>query len=187
MQEISLYILDIAKNSVAAGADCISISLTEKDSILTVEIGDNGRGMSSDTILKLTDPFYTTRTTRKVGLGIPLFKLAADMTGGSLDVKSVEAPLEGHGTVLKALFYMNHLDCLPLGDMVSTVITLIQGSPDIDFVYSHVRGEKRVFLDCSEIRKALEDVPLSTPDVLKWIEEYLKEQYSEFNEGRMTK
>ena len=187
MQELSLYILDITKNSVAADSNLITISLTERENILTVEIGDNGRGMSEETLKKLKDPFYTTRTTRKVGLGIPLFRLAAEMTGGYLYVESILAPLEGHGTKVKAEFHMDHLDCLPIGDMVTTLITLIQGSPDIDFVYSHKKEDKKVFLDCRELRKTLDDVPLNTPAVLQWIMEYLNEQYIEFNKGRMTK
>lgn len=177
MKELSLNILDIAMNSVRAEAKNIEISITETDELLKVIIKDDGFGMSSDTLKKVTDPFCTTRTTRKVGLGIPFYKLAAEQTGGSLEIRSTlrEEDKDNCGTVVIAKFIKSHIDCLPLGDVISTVCTLIQGSPNIDFVFT----DNSVRLSTKELREVLGDVPLSSPEVLTWIREYLSEQYNE--------
>ncbi len=184
MKELSLNILDIAENSVKARADRIDIALFEKeDNTMLLSITDNGCGMDADTLAKVTDPFFTTRTTRPVGMGISLLKLAAEQTGGWLTVDSVSEKdnAEQHGTVLKALFHRDHLDCVPLGDVISTLITLIQGSPEINFTFSHVIPEGEVRLDTNELRQVLGEVPLNSFEVLQWIEGYLKEQYAEIH------
>ena len=173
MKELSLNILDIAMNSVKAKAKNISISISETHDVMSVVIKDDGTGMSDDTLRRVTDPFYTTRTTRKVGLGIPFYKLAAEQTGGKMEISSQTD--EPSGTIVSAVFYKNHIDCLPLGDIVSTVLTLVQGYPDIDFYFSH----NSVILNTKELREVLGDVPLSSPEVLSWIREYLEEQYKE--------
>ena len=173
MKELSLNILDIALNSVKAKAKNISISILETHDVMTVVIKDDGCGMSQDTIKRVTDPFYTTRTTRKVGLGIPFYKLAAEQTGGKIEITTQTN--EPSGTTVNAFFYKNHIDCLPLGDIVSTILTLIQGYPNIDFIFSH----NSVILNTKELRQVLGDVPLSSPEVLLWIREYLEEQYKE--------
>ena len=137
MKEISLNILDIAENSVKAGATLTEISVLEKGETLTLVIKDNGSGMTDEVLKTVSNPFYTTRTTRKVGMGIPLLKLAAEMTGGSVTIESKhysDYPTD-HGTVVTAIFYKNHIDCTPLGDVVSSITTLIQGHPDIDFLF----------------------------------------------------
>ena len=177
MKELSLNILDIAMNSVRAESKNIEIRIIETSDILEIVIKDDGFGMSANTLKKVTDPFCTTRTTRKVGLGIPFYKLAAEQTGGSLEISSVtrdEFP-DKCGTTVTAKFVKSHIDCLPLGDIISTVITLIQGSPDIDIIFTH----NSVSLSTKELREVLGDVPLSAPEVLAWISEYLKEQYKE--------
>lgn len=181
MKELSLNILDIAQNSVKAGADTIKISLTEEGNLLTIAISDNGCGMKKDFLESVSDPFTTTRTTRKVGLGIPLFKLAAQQTGGDLYISSFhkdEYP-DSHGTETKATFYTDHLDFTPLGDVSSTVTVLIQGQPSIRWIFSHENEKGRVSLDTSELRDILGDVPLDAFEVITWIGEYLKEQYNE--------
>ena len=183
MQELSLNILDLSMNGIAAGADTITITIKEDAPVMTVSIGDNGCGLSPETVEKLRDPFYTTRTTRKVGMGVPLFEMQAEMTGGHLDIRSVEAPQEGHGTTFTGTFYMDHIDAVPLGDMVSTIITLIQGNPDIDFLYTHETAGGTVQLDMREVRETLGDVPVNEPDILQWLTSYLEEQYSEIKEG----
>ncbi|MBE6562644.1 MAG: sensor histidine kinase [Ruminococcaceae bacterium] len=184
MKELSLNILDIAENSVKARADKVEITLTETDETLEIKISDNGCGMKPDFLAEVTDPFTTTRTTRKVGLGIPLFKMASEQTGGALTVTSKhedEYP-EDHGTVTAALFYKNHLDFTPLGDVISTLTVLIQGSPDIRWVYTHTMPKGTVSLDTNELKAVLgEEVPLNLPEVLVWISDYLKEQYGEVN------
>ena len=180
MKEISLNILDITENSVKAGATLTEITVLETDDTLTLKIVDNGYGMTEEILRGVTDPFYTTRTTRKVGLGLPLLKLAAEQTGGRMDITSKhidEYPLE-HGTQVVAVFYKSHIDYTPLGDVISTVVTLIQGHPDTDFLFIHKINEKCIELDTRELRTVLEDVPLNTYEVIVWIKENLKEQYA---------
>ena len=136
--------------------------------------------MTEEIVKSVTNPFYTTRTTRKVGMGIPLLKLAAEQTGGSLKIESRcerDYP-DNHGTVVRAEFYKNHIDMTPLGDVISSIVTLIQGHPDTDFLFKHILPDKTVLLDTRELKAVLGDVPLNSYEVIKWIEEYLKEQYS---------
>ncbi len=181
MKELSLNILDIAENSTKAGATLTKILLTETDDMLTIAIEDDGCGMSEETVAQVTDPFYTTRTTRSVGMGIPLFKMSAEQTGGSFSITSRVKTEQSrdHGTKTKASFNKNHIDYTPLGDIVATVTTLIQGHPDTDFYFSHKKGDKEITLDTRELRAVLgNDVPLSEYEVIKWIEAFLSEQYN---------
>lgn len=179
MKELSLNILDIAENSVKAGATLTEIDIDENDKTLKITITDNGCGMSPETLSKVMDPFYTTRTTRRVGMGIPLFKMEAEQTGGRLDIKSKTAldDRDGHGTVVSALFYKEHIDFVPLGNVTESVITLIHGHPDADFKFTHKMPQKQVSLDTREMRAVLGDVPLNEFQVLAWVKEYLNEQY----------
>lgn len=179
MKELSLNILDIAQNSVKAGANRIDISIEETDSTLTFFVKDNGCGMTDEFLKSVTDPFCTTRTTRKVGLGIPLLKLAAEQTGGKFEIESrhiSEFP-DSHGTKTSALFNKNHMDFTPLGDIISTVVTLIQGQPDISWSFVHKMQNKTVELHTDEMKEILGDVPLNSFEVISWIGEYLREQY----------
>lgn len=179
MKELALNILDITENSVKAKATLTHISIDETEEKLILTITDNGLGMTDEVLKTVTDPFYTTRTTRKVGMGVPLLKLEAEMTGGSIEIKSrhiSDDPIN-HGTSVCAVFYKNHIDCVPLGNIIETVTTLIQGHPDTDFLFTHKIGEKEVSLDTRELRAVLEGVPLNTYEVVVWIKEYLKEQY----------
>lgn len=181
MRELSLNILDITENSVKAGADTIGITLTEEGNRLTVSITDNGCGMTPEFLAQVKDPFCTSRTTRKVGLGIPLLTLAARQTGGDVTITSTtkEADPEHHGTTTTAVFYKDHIDFTPLGDMVSTMVTLIQCNPDINFEYLHDFGEGgQVTLSTAEMREMLGDVPLNSYEAIAWIKDYLEEQYS---------
>ena len=180
MKELSLNILDISENSVKAGATLIQIDLKETNELFTIAITDNGCGMTEDVRKSVIDPFYTTRTTRRVGLGIPLLKLAAEQTGGQLSIASWHESefADKHGTVVTALFCKNHIDFTPLGDIVSTIVTLIQGHPEIDFSFTHHTLNGDVTLDTRELRSVLGDVPLNEIEVLHWISENLNEQYS---------
>ena len=180
MKELSLNILDIAKNSTKAMATLVEIIIEENEEILTITISDNGTGMTEDILESVTSPFSTSRTTRKVGMGIPLFKFAAEQTGGTLTIKSkhIDEYPEEHGTSTSASFYKNHIDFTPLGDVTSTVVTLIQGNPDIDFRFLHKTESSEVSLDTRDIREVLEEVPLDSFEVLSWIEENLREQYN---------
>jgi len=177
MKELSLNILDVAENSVKAGATLTEILIDEQGDKLTLTIKDDGCGMDEETVKSVTDPFYTTRTTRKVGLGVPLLKLAAEQTDGSLSVKSSTG--ESHGTTVCAVFNKNHIDFTPLGDVTSSILTLILGHPDADFYFSHKKEDKEITLDTREIRTVLDGVPLDTFEVIKWIEGYIKEQYEQ--------
>ena len=180
MKELSLNILDIAENSVKAGATLTEITVEETADRLVLTIKDDGCGMTKDILKSVTDPFYTTRTTRKVGMGIPLLKLAAEQTGGELQIESrcEKHYPENHGTSVRAEFNKNHIDMTPLGDVISSIVTLIQGHPDTDFLFKHILPDKTVLLDTRELKAVLGDVPLNSYEVITWIEEYLKEQYS---------
>ena len=180
MKELSLNILDIAQNSIKAGAEIVEITINENSEKLHFEIVDNGCGMSEEFLKDVTNPFTTTRKTRKVGLGLPFLKMAAEMTGGTFDIVSKsEAEFSDHGTKVSAVFLKNSIDYIPLGDIIGTVCTLIQGAEHIDFVFIHKIDDKEVKLDTREMREMLGyDIPLSTPQVLLWAKEYLNECYS---------
>ena len=185
MPEISLNILDVAQNSVKAGAKLTKLSclIDTKADTLTVIIEDDGCGMTKEQVENVTDPFFTTRTTRNVGLGIPFLKLAAEQTGGSFSIESATAREhpENHGTTTTALFNKNSIDFTPLGDVISTVTTLIMGSPGIDWRFTHTYGEKEVCIDTAEIRAVLGDgVPLDSYEVIEWIKSSLEEEYDSF-------
>ena len=181
MKELSLNILDITENSVKAGATLTEIYIEEDDRSLSITIKDDGCGMSEETLRSVIDPFYTTRTTRKVGMGIPLFKMAAELTGGDFSIVSEDRDKhpDSHGTQVRATFIKDHLDFTPLGDTVSTVVTLIQGHPDTDFLFLHKLGCSEVSLDTRELRAVLEDIPLNSYEILRFIEDNLREQYSQ--------
>lgn len=183
MKELSLNLLDIAENSVKAGATLTELRLTEIGNTLTMTVKDDGCGMSEQTVKNVIDPFYTTRTTRAVGMGLPLLKLEAEQTGGTLQVVSKQKTADStdHGTTVTAVFHTDHIDCVPLGDVISSLVTLIQGHPDDNFLFVHQKDGKTVTLDTRELRAVLEDVPLSSFEVLQWIDGYLREQYSEIS------
>ena len=174
MRELSLNVLDIAQNSLSAGATLVEITVTEDTAAdqLTIVIKDNGRGMTGEQVRRVSDPFYTTRTTRKVGMGIPLFRMAAEMAGGGLEIRSEP----GKGTCVQADFTLSHIDRMPLGDMTGTISALIRLNPTVDFSYRHQRDGREAGLDTRELRQVLEGVPLDTPDVMEWIEGSLTEQ-----------
>ena len=175
MRELSLNVMDVAQNSIAAGATLTTITLREDTAAGTAEItiADNGCGMTPEQGEKVQSPFYTTRTTRPVGLGVPLFKMASEMTGGAFSITSAV----GEGTVVKAAFHTGHIDMTPIGDMNETILLLVISNPDIDFAYQRERNGKSFTLDTRELREVLGDeVPLSSPDVAAWIRENLREE-----------
>ena len=173
MRELSLNILDIAQNSISAGASLITIEVSENttDNTLLIGIYDNGKGMSEEQVKSVIDPFFTTRTTRKVGMGIPLFKMAAEQTGGRLEIKSEL----GVGTEVKAYFKTDSVDFTPLGDVASTIQMLITMNTDRDFVYKHIVNEKEFVCDTREIKEILGDVPLDTYEVSQWLKDFITE------------
>lgn len=181
MQELSLNVLDIAQNSVRANASMITITITERtaEHFLEISIADNGCGMTEEQVVQVVDPFFTTRTTRKVGLGVPFFKMSAESTGGSFSIVSQV----GKGTTTTASYHTDHIDMLPVGDMNATILSLITMNPDMDFVYRHERDHKIYTLDTRELKAVLEDVPLNTPEVVSYLKESLEEGEAELLES----
>ena len=181
MKELSLNVLDIAQNSISAGAANIGISLVEDAThLLTLTISDDGCGMSRETVENVINPFYTTRTTRKVGMGVPLLKLAAEQSGGELKISSVTADDDpkNHGTVVTATFHTDNIDFTPIGDIISTMCVIIQGHPEIDYKFIHKTPEFDVYLDTKEMREILgNEVSLGEPEIIAWIADYLGQQY----------
>lgn len=184
MTELSLHVLDIVQNSTKAGATLVEIEVCENiaENILSIVINDNGCGMDEEFLKDVMSPFRTTRTTRKVGLGLSLLKNACLQTGGDLEISSEV----GIGTKVKATFVYDSIDRQPLGDMASTMTVLIGGNDQIDYVYTHeYNGEKFVF-STSDIRAVLgSEVPLREPDILQWIEGYINEQTKNLYGGAM--
>ncbi len=178
MREISLHLLDIAENSVAAQSEAISIEVHEDllNERLTARIVDDGRGMDAQTALQVQDPFYTMRTTRKVGLGIPLLKLAAEMADGSFSLESEP----GKGTRVEAVFRHSHIDRMPLGDLSSTFLTALIAHPEIHWIFVYratdIFGNSRDFVfDDAELKAELGGVSLTEPEVLTFVRSMLEE------------
>ena len=177
VEEISLHILDVVENSLSAGAKLVEIGL-EKDlnrDRLVLEIADDGPGMSKENTGMAADPFYTTRTTRRVGLGLSLLRQAAEQTGGTFHLASDP----GRGVRLKVEFGLSHWDRAPLGDMAGTLMSLIVGWPAVDYVYRQKCGENEFEVDTREIRRILDDVPLSDPAVMDFLRRSIREGLSE--------
>lgn len=181
MRELSLNILDIAQNSITAGASLITIEIAEDTATKTLIIGiyDNGKGMSEEQVRSVIDPFFTTRTTRKVGMGIPLFKMAAEQTGGSLQIKSEL----GVGTEVRATFKTDSVDFTPLGDVAATVQMLISMNTDRDFIYRRLVDGRDFTLDTREVKEILGDVPLDAYEVSQWLIEFINENTHELYGG----
>ncbi len=173
MKEISLHILDIVQNSVKAEASLIEIIIDENktDDVLDITITDNGKGMDEEKVKMVIDPFFTTRTTRKVGLGIPMYREAALQTGGSFEIES----RVGEETRVFARFGYSHIDRQPLGDMSEAMFLLLTCNPDIDFVYKHSVGENCFVLDTREIKKILDGVSIADMQVSMWLKDYINE------------
>jgi hypothetical protein len=159
MEDLALHILDITQNSLEAGAGAIEIEISEdlKEDQMLIKVRDNGRGMDSEMLAKATDPFFTTRTTRRVGMGLPLLAAASKAAGGVLTIDS----RPGEGTTIVAKLRHGHIDRAPLGDIEATLMALLAGQPDKDIFYRH-RIDDRVFeLDSRDFRAA--DIDLSSP------------------------
>lgn len=182
MQDLSLHILDIAENSIAAQAKMIQILIGESapDDRLTLEIIDDGKGMDEQTLKKALDPFFTTKKTRRFGFGLSLLSEAARMANGKFSVDS--AP--GKGTRIKAIFQASHIDKKPLGDIPQTLITLIMGYPEVDIMYIHRINDSEYSLDTREIKAQLNGLPINSPEVLKLVKKHLKEGISSLRRSK---
>jgi anti-sigma regulatory factor (Ser/Thr protein kinase) len=173
MEDISSHIMDIVMNSVTAGAKHISIAL-EKDpgnAMLRLTVADDGVGMDAETAQKVQDPFFSTKTGRKVGLGIPLLKGTAETTGGSFELRSKK----GEGTTITATFDSRHPDLPPLGNMRDTFLVLAVSHPDVDFDIRYCVDGRDLRLDTGELKKELDGVPLNHPEVISFISKFLDE------------
>ena len=174
MKELSLHILDVAENGIAAEADLIRICVDENHlkNRLIIVIEDNGKGIPDIMLDRITDPFVTSRTTRRVGMGLSLFKAAAERCGGSFSIESEP----GKGTCVRAVFQYDHIDRAPVGNMVSTIVSLIAGYPEIDIDYTHMYDGRDFTFDTRELRAELEEVPLNEPAVLQHLRHAIKEE-----------
>ncbi|MBQ6376627.1 MAG: ATP-binding protein [Lachnospiraceae bacterium] len=182
MPEISLNVLDVAENSTRAGASLVTITVeanTASDT-LTVVIADDGCGMTPEMVEQVTDPFFTTRTTRRVGLGVPFFKLAAEMSGGHFDIQSKV----GVGTTVTAVFGLSNVDRMPLGDITSTIHTLVTMHEDTDFLYRYTYDGDSFELSTAEMKEILGDVSFQEPEISQYIRDFLKENEQEVTKGR---
>lgn len=186
MRELSLHVLDLLENSLAAGASKISVSI-EEDTLLNslrITVADNGRGMDEETQVRAVDPYYTTRTTRHVGLGLPLFKAAAERCVGGL---SLDSEL-GVGTTVVATFQLDHIDRAPLGDMVSTVMgALLSDREGWELEYTHRLDDQEFSLDTAGVREVLGDVSLKHPAVREWLETFLRQGYDELYSAKAAR
>jgi len=170
MEDLSLHMLDIAENSIDAGASRIDITLKESSAEDTIifYIRDNGKGMDAETLAKASDPFFSTKKvrTRRFGLGIPLLKQAAEECNGAFSIES--SP--GKGTLISVRFQRSHIDRKPLGNMGASMAVLISGHPDIDFTFTYERDDFSYRFDTSVVKETLDGVPINLPDVLKLIQ-----------------
>jgi anti-sigma regulatory factor (Ser/Thr protein kinase) len=177
LREISLHIIDIAENGVAADADLIKIKISElrNKNLLEVTVSDNGKGIAPEIVNKVTDPFFTTRSTRRVGLGLSLFKEAAKRCGGEFNITS----REGKGTEISASFVLDHIDLAPTGDLAGSITCLIMGNPGVDFIFTYEYNQRSFTLDTRDLKRELDGVPINRPEVLRYIEDMIKESMHE--------
>lgn len=173
MRELSLHILDIVQNSIAAEAKRIELTVTSDSELdlLNIRIKDNGRGMPPEMIEKIRSPFCTTRTTRKVGLGIPMLSAAAEMCEGGVKIDSQL----GKGTEIEANFRLSHIDRMPFGDITGTILAIIAANPDVSVRYEQIVDGNRFYLDTEDVRRELGDVPIQAAPVLGWLKDYMNQ------------
>lgn len=172
MKDLSMHVMDIAENSVRAGATEVEVCLVFSGETLEMTIRDNGCGMDAEMVKKITDPYTTSRTTRKVGLGLPFLKMNAEQTGGSIEVESEP----GRGTMVKAKFFTSNIDCIPMGDLASTLSLLMTGNPEVNVIVKIERNEEVFEVSSKEINDILDGIPISHPKVGVFIKNMLKEE-----------
>jgi len=173
LRELSLHILDIAENSVSAGGSRVRITVIEdmvKDR-LSIVISDNGKGMDAETVKRVLDPFVTSRTTRKVGLGLPLLAAAAEGCNGGLTIESEP----GVGTTIKVTFQHSHIDRMPLGDLAETWETLLLGSPEVNWVFHYQVNDEIFFMDDLELKRELDGISITEPGVMRIIRKMISD------------
>jgi len=172
MKEICENIIDIVNNSISAGATVVEIEIEENADreLLLLSVTDNGKGIDADTLKNISDPFYTTKIRKKVGMGIPLLKFHAELTGGNFKIESQP----GKGTVVRAVFGLHHVDRQPLGDITGTLLLFLTGNPEIHLIYKHVINAHSFTLDSLEVKNALGDVKFNRPEVRTVLKDYIQ-------------
>ena len=177
MLELSLHILDVVENSTRAGAETVYITLIEDTTrdVLSLEIQDDGSGMDEDVLKKAMDPFFTTKKVRNIGLGLPMLAQATERTNGKFIIESKG----GEGTRVATEFKLSHIDRQPLGDIASTLVTLIAGNTDVDFIYRHRHDDREYVLDTKDVKRELDDVPINNVEVLNFIREHVQDGLKE--------
>lgn len=175
MRDLSMHVLDIVQNSIKAGAALVTVTFTVNENrVLTFSVRDDGCGMAPDFLARVTDPFTTTRTTRKVGLGIPMLKQSAEMAGGTFGIESQV----GVGTYIHASFDLTNIDCIPMGDICDSLMTLIVLNPEApDFLFQASAPGKEALFDTRQVREALGSVSLAEPEVAAWIKGSIDEEF----------
>ena len=181
MRELALNILDITENSVKAGAKLVNINIIAEGNLLTIQILDDGCGMDKEFLEKVTDPFTTTRTTRKVGMGLPLFKMAAEMAGGTFKISSEI----GKGTDVVATFNIDNIDREPLGNIADTMVTLLSDEIPTEFVLMVSVDKNQFNLDTRELKEQLNGIPISEPQVLMFVREMINENIKEIGGAKL--
>jgi anti-sigma regulatory factor (Ser/Thr protein kinase) len=173
LRELALHILDIAENSISAGASQIKIKVHEDlyGDTLRINVEDNGKGMDPETVARITDPFVTSRTTRNVGLGIPFFKAAAEACEGSFSIKSNP----GLGTTVDVSFKHSHIDRMPLGNLTDTILSLVVGTPDVNWIFEYQFNDQTYTFDDQPIKEILDGIPLCEPSIIKYIRETIRD------------
>jgi hypothetical protein len=181
VRELSLHIMDIIENSMGAGASLVTLSINEdrRQNWLYVRISDNGRGIPEDLVQKVMDPFFTTRTTRRVGLGLSLFRETCKRCDGEFFLSSKE----GVGTEVRASFRMRHIDLPPLGDMAKSLVALIVGNPEVDIEYIHEVNGQMFQLDTRRVKEELEGLPIVHPEVIRYLGDTIRESLSDMKAG----
>lgn len=179
MRELALNILDVAENSLRAKATKIQIDVDVADDTIRITVADNGRGMSEEFLSRVADPFTTTRTTRKVGLGLPLIKMEAEMSGGSFGITSEV----GVGTTVTTTFGRNHIDRPPMGNLAETLVALLPDLGETRLIFSYRAFGKCFTLDTDEVKQQLDGVPIDAPDILVFLRDMTEENIATINGG----
>lgn len=183
MKELALHVLDIAENSISADADNLTIEINENTvkNFLTITIEDDGKGIEKDVLKNITDPFVTSRKTRPVGLGLSLFKAAAERCEGSFNIES-----DNKGTKVKAVFKRDHIDRAPLGNIAQSLISILLWDKNIDLQYIHTYNNKQFKFDTKEIKKELNDINITDSKIINWLKDYISENISEIRGGEFN-
>ena len=177
MKELSLHVYDLMENSIAAKASLIELTIIDslKDNIYSFMIKDNGKGMSQDFLAKVTDPWTTTRTTRKVGIGLPLIKMNTELGGGGMNIESEV----GKGTTLRFWFQHDHIDRAPMGDLAGTIVMLCAQHEEIHYIYRHITDEGEYTFDTDEVKEALDGMSMNDINIIKYLKEMIQENLEE--------